>query len=63
MIWLDGLDLPMYRHFPVHFVEHFKVSRWVWLEGRYAKLVDRRAGIRLRMWIRGIARLFFRGPR
>jgi gentisate 1,2-dioxygenase len=26
MIWLDALDLPMYRHFPVHFVEHFKVS-------------------------------------
>jgi gentisate 1,2-dioxygenase len=25
MIWLDGLDLPMYRHFPVHFVEHFRV--------------------------------------
>ena len=21
MIWLDGLDLPCYRHFPVHFVE------------------------------------------
>ena len=28
IIWLDGLDLPMYRHFPVHFVEHFKESRY-----------------------------------
>ncbi|KAE8556998.1 hypothetical protein EYB25_001704 [Talaromyces marneffei] len=25
MIWrLDGLDLPSFRHFPVHFVEHFE---------------------------------------
>lgn len=28
IIWLDGLDLPMYRHFPVHFVEHYKESRY-----------------------------------
>lgn len=28
MIWLDGLDLPMYRHFPVHFVEHYSEKRY-----------------------------------
>lgn len=28
MIWLDGLDLPLFRHFPVHFVEHFKEPRY-----------------------------------
>ena len=28
MIWLDGLDLPQFRHFPVHFVEHYKDSRY-----------------------------------
>jgi len=28
MIWLDGLDLPLFRHFPVHFVEHFKDPRY-----------------------------------
>lgn len=28
MIWLDGLDLPNFRHFPVHFVEHFKSARY-----------------------------------
>ncbi|KKY18081.1 putative gentisatedioxygenase [Phaeomoniella chlamydospora] len=28
MIWLDGLDLPQFRHFPVHFVEHFKDPRY-----------------------------------
>ena len=28
MIWLDGLDLPMFRHFPTHFVEHFKEARY-----------------------------------
>lgn len=28
MIWLDGLDLPSFRHFPVHFVEHFKQARY-----------------------------------
>ncbi|KAF9887005.1 hypothetical protein FE257_010621 [Aspergillus nanangensis] len=28
MIWLDGLDLPNFRHFPVHFVEHFSQSRY-----------------------------------
>ena len=28
MIWLDGLDLPNFRHFPVHFVEHFERERY-----------------------------------
>ncbi|KAJ4293247.1 hypothetical protein N0V90_008529 [Kalmusia sp. IMI 367209] len=28
MIWLDGLDLPQFQHFPVHFVEHFKEKRY-----------------------------------
>ncbi|KAJ5246771.1 hypothetical protein N7468_001754 [Penicillium chermesinum] len=28
MIWLDGLDLPNFRHFPVHFVEHFEQPRY-----------------------------------
>lgn len=28
MIWLDGLDLPNFRHFPVHFVEHFQEKRY-----------------------------------
>jgi gentisate 1,2-dioxygenase len=28
MIWLDGLDLPSFRHFPVHFVEHFQQARY-----------------------------------
>ncbi|KAI5919536.1 RmlC-like cupin [Camillea tinctor] len=28
MIWLDGLDLPNFMHFPVHFVEHFKDPRY-----------------------------------
>lgn len=28
MIWLDGLDLPQFRHFPVHFLEHFKDARY-----------------------------------
>jgi gentisate 1,2-dioxygenase len=28
MIWLDGLDLPNFRHFPVHFLEHFKNPRY-----------------------------------
>lgn len=28
MIWLDGLDLPQFRHFPVHFVEHYKDLRY-----------------------------------
>lgn len=28
MIWLDGLDLPNFRHFPVHFVEHFDQLRY-----------------------------------
>ncbi|GJD01408.1 gentisate 1,2-dioxygenase [Colletotrichum higginsianum] len=28
MIWLDGLDLPNFTHFPVHFVEHFSSPRY-----------------------------------
>lgn len=28
MIWLDNLDLPNFRHFPVHFVEHFSQPRY-----------------------------------
>lgn len=28
MIWLDGLDLPNFTHFPVHFVEHYSSARY-----------------------------------
>jgi gentisate 1,2-dioxygenase len=28
MIWLDGLDLPNFVHYPVHFVEHYKAPRY-----------------------------------
>ncbi|KAM5386566.1 hypothetical protein ACJZ2D_000529 [Fusarium nematophilum] len=28
MIWLDGLDLPNFTHFPVHFVEHYADPRY-----------------------------------
>ncbi|KAF2032575.1 RmlC-like cupin [Setomelanomma holmii] len=28
MIWLDGLDLPNFVHFPVHFVEHYADPRY-----------------------------------
>ncbi|KAF2173953.1 hypothetical protein M409DRAFT_16223 [Zasmidium cellare ATCC 36951] len=28
MIWLDGLDVPSFKHFPVHFVEHFEKARY-----------------------------------
>ncbi|KAI1344807.1 RmlC-like cupin [Xylariaceae sp. FL0016] len=28
MIWLDGLDLPNFVHFPVHFVEHYGSPRY-----------------------------------
>lgn len=28
MIWLDGLDLPTFCHFPVHFVEHYTKPRY-----------------------------------
>ena len=28
MIWLDGLDIPSFRHFPVHFFEHFDEPRY-----------------------------------
>ncbi|CAI7629341.1 unnamed protein product [Penicillium pancosmium] len=28
MVWLDGLDLPNFRHFPVHFVQHFDQPRY-----------------------------------
>ncbi|RSH81656.1 uncharacterized protein EHS24_007836 [Apiotrichum porosum] len=28
MIWLDGLDLPQFQHYPVHFVQHYKDPRY-----------------------------------
>src|SRR2546423_7788771 len=28
MIWLDGLDLPNFQYFPVHFVEHYRDPRY-----------------------------------
>ncbi|KAF2453196.1 RmlC-like cupin domain-containing protein [Lineolata rhizophorae] len=28
MIWLDGLDLPCFQHFPVHFVQHYADPRY-----------------------------------
>jgi len=28
MIWLDGLDIPLFQHFPVHFVEHYPEPRY-----------------------------------
>ena len=28
MIWLDGLDLPQFQHYPVHFVQHYSESRY-----------------------------------
>jgi gentisate 1,2-dioxygenase len=28
MIWLDGLDLPLYHHIPTHFAEPYKESRY-----------------------------------
>ena len=28
MIWLDGLDLPNFVHFPLHFVEHYQSPRY-----------------------------------
>lgn len=28
MIWLDGLDLPNFVHYPVHFVEHYQDARY-----------------------------------
>lgn len=28
MIWLDGLDLPSFVHYPVHFVEHYASPRY-----------------------------------
>lgn len=28
MVWLDGLDLPQFRHFPVHFVQHYADPRY-----------------------------------
>ncbi|OCL03950.1 putative gentisate 1,2-dioxygenase [Glonium stellatum] len=28
MIWLDALDLPLFIHFPVHFVEHYGKPRY-----------------------------------
>lgn len=45
MIWLDGLDIPNYRHFPVHFVEHYKDPRYP------ANLVDKRDSPIVFPWI------------
>lgn len=28
VIWLDGLDLPNFTHYPVHFNEHFSEARY-----------------------------------
>lgn len=28
MIWLDGLDLPQFQHFPIHFAQHYKDPRY-----------------------------------
>jgi gentisate 1,2-dioxygenase len=28
MIWLDGLDLPLFQHFPVHFAQHYSSPRY-----------------------------------
>lgn len=28
MIWLDGLDLPLYHQLPTHFAEPYKDSRY-----------------------------------
>jgi len=28
MIWLDGLDLPNFTYYPVHFVEHYSSPRY-----------------------------------
>ena len=28
MIWLDQLNLPTFKHFPVHFVEHYSEPRY-----------------------------------
>ena len=28
MIWLDGLDLPLYHHFPTHFAEPYQKSQY-----------------------------------
>jgi len=41
MIWLDGLDLPQFQHFPVHFVEHFREKRYpaVDVDGRISPIV------------------------
>lgn len=51
MIWLDGLDLPNFRHFPVHFVEHFEQPRYP------AKNVDTSASPVVFPWVRMKAQL------
>lgn len=28
MIWLDGLDLPQFQHYPVHFVQHYDKPKY-----------------------------------
>lgn len=56
MIWLDGLDLPQFQHFPVHFLEHYSESRYpatnintenstiVWKWHRTQDALDRQLG-------------------
>jgi gentisate 1,2-dioxygenase len=51
MIWLDGLDLPNFRHFPVHFVEHFEQPRYP------AENVDTSASPIVFPWVRMKAQL------
>ncbi|KAF2496524.1 RmlC-like cupin [Lophium mytilinum] len=46
MIWLDGLDLPSFVHFPVHFVEHYADPRYP------AKNVDTSASPLVFPWTR-----------
>ena len=28
IIWLDGLDLPLFAHYPTHFVQHYEKARY-----------------------------------
>lgn len=28
MIWMDGLDIPLYQHLPTHFAEPYKEKRY-----------------------------------
>lgn len=51
MVWHDSLDLPLYRHFSTHFVEHFKDARYP------AKGVDSSTSQMVFRWSRMQARL------